>query len=486
MDAFALKVSPSGQLQWMTYLGGSGSDDGYGIAVDTAGNALVTGKTSSSDFAGRSNETPRGGTGDAFVLKVSPSGQLQWTSQLGGSGWDWGRGIAVDATGNALVTGYTSSTDFAGRINTYYGGNWDAFALKVSPSGQLQWMTYLGGSFSDWGHSIAVDSAGNMVVTGRTTSTDFDRRNNSYHGGSMGDAFALKVSASGQLQWMTYLGGSGWDEGHGIAMDSAGNALVTGWTSSTDFAGRNNSLYGWGWSDAFALKVSPLGQLKWMIYLGGSDLDEGRCIVVDAAGNALVTGLTRSTDFVGRNNSKYGRTDAFALKVSPSGDLQWMTYLGGSGSDFGRGIAVDSAGNNVLVTGDTWSTDFFGRNNSHYGGQDAFILKLRLDSGPRLSVNATCPSGGPIRISWEGATPNRQVALIFALNEGSVAIPQPNPCAGTRLGLGSNQIQLVWQGSSGANGSRTINAQAPRAACGGYMQLLDIATCATSNVARVE
>jgi len=482
-DAFALKVSPSGQLQWMTYLGGSSSDYGEGIAVDSAGNALVTGSTESTDFAGRNNSNY--GLGDAFALKVSPSGQLQWMTYLGGSNSDYGYGIATDGAGNALVTGFTDSTDFAGRNNSYYGGV-DAFALKVSPSGQLQWMTYLGGSRSDYPNGIAVDGAGNALVTGWTWSTDFAGRNNSHHGG-LYDAFVLKVSPSGQLQWMTYLGGSGDDPGEGIAVDSADNALVTGSTLSTDFAGRNNSHHGGGLYDAFALKVSPSGQLMWMTYLGGSASDRGEGLAVDSAGNALVAGWTASTDFAGRNNSHHGGfNDAFALKVSPSGQLQWMTYLGGSNFDWGFGIAVDAAGN-ALVTGETLSTDFFGRNNSYYGGtRDAFLLKLRLAEGPRLSVDATCPSGGPIRIEWTGASPGGQIALIFARNTGSFTVPNNFPCAGTQLGLGSSQIQLAFQGGAGANGSRILNTTAGPGACGGYLQLLDLTTCGTSNVARVE
>lgn len=481
-DAFVLKVSPSGELLWMTYLGGSAGEFGQGIALDGAGNALVTGRTDSTDFTGRNN-SHYGGT-DAFVLKVSPSGKLLWMTYLGGSRWDYGEGIAVDSADNALVGGVTGSFDFAGRNNSHYGGFFDdAFALKVSPSGEVQWMTYLGGSRDDWGSDIAVDSSGNALLMGNTESVDFAGRNNSHHGGNE-DAFALKVNPSGQVLWMTYLGGSDWDSGGGITVDSASNALVAGSTESTDFAGRNNSYY--GGLDAFALKVSPSGQLLWMTYLGGSGWENGIDIAVEGAGNALVTGMTESADFAGRSNSFSGISDAFALKVSPAGQILWMAYLGGSGFDLGRGIAVDRGGN-ALVTGYTRSGDFAGRNNSRYGGEtDAFIVKLRDSSTPRLTINATCPGGGSIQISWEGAMPGGQVAVIFARNTGSFAIPPQYPCSGTQLGLGSNQIQIAFQGGAGANGSRTIKGNAPSGACGGYMQLLDLTPCATSNVASVE
>ncbi len=481
-DAFALKVSPSGQLLWMTYLGGGHADGGNDIAVDSAGNALVTGITSSTDFAGRTNSPY--GRSDAFALKVSPSGQLLWMTYLGGSEVDEGLGITVDSAGNAMVAGGTDSADFAGRNNSFHGV-FDAFVLKLSPSGELSWMTFLGGSSDDVGFRIAADSTDNALMAGVTISTDFSGRNNSMHG-EEADAFALKVSHSGQVLWMTFLGGSDWEMGVGIAVDSTGNSLVTGTTGSTNFAGRNNSFH--GVADGFALKVNASGQILWMTYLGGSEWDAGEGIAIDAASNALVTGYTASANFAGRNNSQHGSNtdDAFALKVSPAGQILWMMYLGGSESDSGSGIAVDSAGN-ALVTGGTWSTDYEGRVNSHYGGDiDAFLVKLRIPDGPQLSIAPTCPSGGPIRIEWSGATPGGHVALIFARNTGSFIIPSNMPCAGTQLALGSDQIQLAWEGSAGPSGSRTLNATAGPAACGGHLQLLDLSPCATSNLVRIE
>jgi autotransporter-associated beta strand protein len=191
----------------------------------------------------------------ALELVIDPD--LAWASYLGGSGddafGDYGYGISVDAAGNALVTGLTVSTNFAGANNAYKGG-WDAFVAKVSSGGTLAWATYLGGSGTDYGWGIAVDAAGNALVTGGTFSTDFAGANNANHGDL--DAFVAKVSSGGTLAWATYLGGSDYDYGWGIAVDAAGNALLTGYTYSTDFAGANNAYKG-GW-DAFVAKVSNL------------------------------------------------------------------------------------------------------------------------------------------------------------------------------------------------------------------------------------
>lgn len=482
-DVFLVRTSPSGELNWMTYLGGSGNEYSYGIAMDSTGNALVTGDTFSTDFAGRNN-SHHGGSGDTFVLKVNPSGELEWMTYLGGEKADLGRGIAVDAVGNALVTGRTFSTDFEGRSNSYYGGFWDAFVLGVSPSGQIQWMTYFGGSGDDNGAGIAVDGSETVLVAGYTGSVDFDGRTNSYYGGEM-DAYALKFSLLGEIQWMTYLGGSGVDWCSGIAVDGDGNALVVGYAESTDFAGQNNSHHG-GRGDAIALKLNPSGQLQWMTYIGGNREEGGRGVAIDGTGAAIVTGETDSTTFEGRINSFFGGSwDVFTLRVSPSGQLEWMTYLGGSSSEVPSGIALDSA-RRALVTGNTHSADFSGQSNSPHGQSDAFIVNLRVVDGPELLVDPTCPSGGPIRVSWTNATPDGRVVLLFARNTGSFVIPNGRPCAGTALGLGSNQLQIVFQGSAGPEGARTLNSNTGSGACGGHLQLLDIVTCTTSNVATIE
>jgi len=487
-DAFVVKIGAAGELRWMTYLGGAGSDHGDGIAADDQANVLVAGTTSSRDFAG-ANNSHHGGTMDGFVVRIGPSGVLEWMIYLGGSSGEGASGIAVDGAGNALVVGSTGSTDFVGRNNSAPGSG-DAFVVKVSPSGQLHWMTYLGGSTGlDEGYGIAVDASGDALVAGYTESRDFPARNNSFHGGE-GDAFVLRITSEGSMRWMTYLGGDEIDHGSSIAVDDAGFALVTGWTWSSNFSGRNNACHSCippFFTDAFVLKVGPAGGLQWMTFVGGTGASGGRSIAAGPAGSALVSGGTTARDFEGHNNSyRGGNTDAFVLQVNSLGELQWMTYLGGSEIDGGDGIVAQHSGN-IWVAGFTGSTDFTGRHNAYSGGyRDAFVLKLRLDEGPQLTVSATCPSGGPIRIEWSGATPGGQIALIYARNTGSFTIPNNRPCAGTQLGLGTNQIQLAFQGGAGSNGSRILNANAGPGACGGYLQLLDLSTCNTSNVARVE
>jgi hypothetical protein len=397
-DAFVAKVNPSGTaLVYAGFLGGSDSDGGYGIAVDASGNAYVTGHTWSSDFpAVVGPDLSYNGLSDAFVAKVNPSGMaLVYAGFLGGSDTDWGHGIAVDASGNAYVTGETGSSDFpavVGPDTSHNGGYRDAFVAKVNPSGTaLVYAGFLGGSDSDYGYGIAVDSSGNAYVTGETGSSDFPAvvgPDLSYNG--LSDAFVAKVNPSGTaLVYAGFLGGLGWDDGNGIAVDSSGNAYVTGGTGSSDFpavVGPDTSYN--GYFDAFVAKVNPSGTaLVYAGFLGGSsDDDYGNGIAVDASGNAYVTGLTWSSDFpavVGPDTTFNGYFDAFVAKVNPSGTaLVYAGFLGGSFWDMGYGIAVDSSGN-AYVTGETGSSDFpavVGPDTSH-NGDDAFVAKVGAGGG---------------------------------------------------------------------------------------------------------
>ena len=377
-----LVIDPT--LVYSTYLGGSSSDDGYGIAVDAAGAAYVTGTTGSADFTAGCTAPCTGlngtlsGRSDVFVTKINAAGTaLVYSTYLGGSGYESGNGIAVDAAGAAYVTGTTSSTDFPttpGAIQTTYGGGGsssnggDAFVSKLNAAGSaLLYSTYLGGSGDDSGFGIAVDAAGSVYVTGSTTSTDFPTANplQAAYGGGGTDAFVSKLDAAGSaLLYSTYLGGSGWDDGYGIAVDAAGSAYVTGGTTSTDFPTANplQAAYGGGLRDAFVSKLNAAGSaLLYSTYLGGSGNDYGSGIAVDAAGSAYVTGYTTSTNFPTASPlqaAKRGGYDAFVTKLNATGTaLVYSTYLGGSDFSYGYGIAVDAAGA-AYVTGSTIATDF--------------------------------------------------------------------------------------------------------------------------------
>ncbi len=326
------KLDPTGKLVYSTYLGDTGSEEGSGIAVDGARNAYVVGFTDSINFpttTGAFQGAFRGGFEDAFVTKLDPTGAaLVYSTYLGGTGFDEGSGIAVDGAGNAYVTGLTLSPDFpksSGAFQPSSGGGIDAFVTKLDPTGAaLVYSTYLGGTDFDEGDGIAVDATGNAYVTGLTFSTNFPTTTGAFKVtfGGVRDAFVTKLDPTGAaLVYSTYLGGSGEDSGFGIAVDKAGSAYVTGETFSADFPTTAGALQPGGDNDdAFVTKLDPTGAaLVYSTFLGGSSSDFGFGIAVDADGNAYVTGVTNSPDFPtlqAFQASFRGTGDSFVTKFS--------------------------------------------------------------------------------------------------------------------------------------------------------------------------
>jgi len=399
-DVFVTKLSPSGKtLEYSTYLGGSGNDNGCygkGIAIDNNGAAYITGWTYSSNFPLKNayQKTLRG-KNDLFVAKISSGGNsLVYSTYLGGSGIEsgWG-GIATDLSGAAYVTGYTESTNFP--IKTAYQktnrGKSDVFVTKLSPGGNtLEYSTYLGGSGSDYGYGIAVESGGAAYITGSTDSTNFPAKD-AYQKTNRGksDVFVTKLSPSGKtLEYSTYLGGSDYESGMSIAVGASGAAYITGDSSSLDFPTMNAyQKTARGWDDAFVIKLAPGGKaLEYSTYLGGSDGDGGEGIAVDSSGAAYITGSTWSPNFPTMNayqKAMRGDSDAFITKLSPAGkSLVYSTYLGGTVKETGWDIAVDQSGA-VYVTGVTTSTNFPLKNAYQIvnrGESDGFITKLSFPS----------------------------------------------------------------------------------------------------------
>ncbi|HYC88664.1 MAG TPA: SBBP repeat-containing protein [Thermoanaerobaculia bacterium] len=379
-------------LAWSTYLGGSSTDVPMAIAVDTAGNAYVTGQTFSLDFpTANALQAASAGSAEAFVTKINAAGTaLVYSTYLGGSGIDSGRGIAVDSAGNAYVAGQTTSTNFptVNALQAIFAGADDTFVAKLNPAGSaLVYSTYLGGSGYDAASDIAIDLAGNAYVAGVTNGTDFPTANavQAASGGGSRDAFLTKINAAGSaLVYSTYLGGSDRDEAGGVAVDGT-SAYVSGFTFSTNFPVANalQASHGGGLSDGFVTRFNAAGTaLVYSTYLGGTGEEDARDIAVDGAGNAYVAGYTRSTNFPTANAlqaSSAGTTEAFVTKLNAAGTaLVYSTYLGGSGIDAAYAIAVDSSGN-ASVSGATQSANFPTANASQAvlsGAQDAFVTRL--------------------------------------------------------------------------------------------------------------
>jgi len=393
-------------LSYSTYLGGTDSDGAYRGAVDASGNAYVTGSTKSQDFP-TANAFQGGRFGssyeDVFVTKLNPAGTAPlYSTYIGGGGTDYGTGIAVDSGGSAYITGRTDSSNFPttpGAFKTGRPGYDSTFVLKLNSSGNaLIYATYLGGSSQEQPGAIAVDAFGSAWVTGDTYSNDFPTTPGALRKTGSGyrwDAFVTRLNATGsELLYSTYLGGTQDDHGNGIALDSAGDAYVTGGSASSDFpttVGALQTAFGGGASDAFVTKLTAAGALLYSTYVGGNGDDGAESIAVDSSGSAYVTGQTSSTNFP-RTQGTFqpgfggGDNDAFVTRLNATGtSLVYSTYLGGRGSESGQAIAVDSSGF-VFVTGWTNSSNFptttdayqaafaGGGGWSNYG--DAFLTKL--------------------------------------------------------------------------------------------------------------
>jgi len=381
-DVFITKLNPSGtELVYSTFLGGAGDDIGYAITIDAEGNAYITGTTASDNFPTTDGAYDRSFNGnyDVFITKLNSSGTaLVYSTFLGGAGTDSGNAIAIDAEGNAYITGETNDDTFPTTEGAYNGsinGGIDAFVTKLNSSGTaLVYSTFLGGEYIDIGSGIAIDEQGNAYITGQTFSSNFPTTQGAYDTtyNKIGyyDAFVTKLHFSGtKLVYSTFLGGNHHDVGKGIAIDAEDNAYITGYTRSSNFpttqgaydTTQNNVNY----YDAFVTKLNFNGTgLVYSTFLGGTNDDRGYGIVIDTAGNAYITGRTLSSNFP-TTEGAYDRTyngasyyDAFVTKLNSSGSkLVYSTYLGGSYNDYGNGIAIDAAGN-IYITGQTNSNNF--------------------------------------------------------------------------------------------------------------------------------
>ena len=414
-DVFITKLNASGTgLIYSTFIGGSSTDIENGLAIDPSGNAYVTGRTYSSDYPTTSGsyDTTQNGHYDIFVTKLNSNGSaLLYSTFIGGSLGDYGRDIAVDTSGNAYVTGFTYSTNFpttTGAYDTSHNGNADAFVLKLNSAGTaLSYSTYIGGSGYDESYGIALDTSSNAYITGDTSSSNFPTTTGAYdtsHNG-VGDAFIAKLNSAGSsLTYSTYIGGTDNELGFDIAVDDSNNAYVTGWTKSTDFpttVGAYNTSHNGGF-DAFITKLNATGTgLVYSTYLGASGDDQAYAIDIDPDGNAYVTGWTKSTAFPttsgAYDSSHNGWNDVFVTKMDSSGSsLMISTFIGGTRDDYGYGITVDD--DDIYVTGYTESSGYptttGAFDTTHNGGADVFVTKLGFDSTPPVfGIDGTKRSG---------------------------------------------------------------------------------------------
>jgi hypothetical protein len=357
-------------LTWNTFMGSSSDDYGYGIVVDTNENVYITGYSYASWGAPVNSHA---GYIDAFLAKLDPNGTLEWNTFMGSSNWDEGRAIALDTSGNVYVTGFSVGS-WGTPVNPYAGG-FDAFIAKLdATTGALVWNTFMGSGSDDYNLGIAVGTNGKVYVAGQSRASWGTPVN--LHAGDY-NAFAAKLDANGALEWNTFMGSGNGDYGFRIAVDASGSAYIVGESSANwgipvnPYSG--NTPYA-GSNDTFAAKLDANGILVWNTFMGSSGGDYVSGIALDSSANVYVTGYS-NVSWGTPVTPHAGNEDAYVAKLdATTGALVWNTFMGSSSGDTGLGIAVDASGN-VYVPGysfSSWGTPV----NAHAGGLDAFAAKL--------------------------------------------------------------------------------------------------------------
>ena len=413
-DVFVTKLNAAGTaLIYSTFIGGSGNDLAWGIALDAAGNAYVTGSTTSANLPTvGALQSALSGTQDAFLFKLNAGGSaLSYSTYFGGSGSaDVGYGVALDGGGNAYVVGATDSASgiaSAGAFDTTLGGALDAFVAKFdatqSGAASRVFASYLGGSGEDHGYAVAVNAGGQAFVSGYTAANNFPTTANAYDSTANGanDIFLSVFNAAGSaLAYSTYLGGSGTESARAITLDGSGTAYLGG-TSSGAFPTKNtyDATYGGGTTDAVVAKLdtalSGAASLVYSTYVGGAGNDTASGIAVDSLGRAHLAGYTSgafpTTADALQASHAGGANDAFYATLGLTGaSLLYATYVGGSGDDMGVAITRD-ADHNLYLAGFTTSTDLQqitagAVDTTHNGGSDAFVMKFTSQT---LTVTTT-------------------------------------------------------------------------------------------------
>lgn len=423
-DAYVSRLSADGgALVYSTYLGGDWFDNGGDVVVDAAGNATVTGNTSSTNFpttpgAYDTNLNSTDGSGDAFITRLSADGSdLIYSTYLGGSSGDYAfDGLALGDDGSAYVANQTESSDFPttpGAYDSSHNGLSDAYVTRLSPDGSaLIFSTFMGGSDYEGANSAIVAADDSITITGATLSPEFPTTSGAFdtsHNGAA-DMFLAQLSSDGSvLIYGSFLGGTASEWGYSLTVDPSGNITLAGTAESADFPttpGAFDTTFNGGSYDAVVARLNPDGSaLLFSTFLGGADDDNGSDAVVDAAGNTIVAGGTYSSDFPTTPNaydaSHNGASDAFITRLSADGsNMQYGTFIGGSDSEGATSLDMHSSGV-ATISGDTSSFDFpttpgaFDTSYNSPGWADAFVTRLTLDEVTDVILTGLDAAGAP-------------------------------------------------------------------------------------------
>lgn len=361
-DALVVKLNSTGAIQWQKSLGGTGSENLLCIQPTADGGYITSGYTFSND-GDVSGYHPGNNEADAWVVKLNSSGDIQWQKALGGSGCDYVNRVLPTADGGYILAGHTDSQD--GDVAS--ASEKDIWIVKLSSSGAILWEKTIGGSYDEFAYALQVTADGGYIIAGNTNSNDGDV--SGFHGGNEPDAWVVKLSGSGTIEWKKTLGGTMYDCAKSVQPTTDGGYIVSGETKSNDgdVNGGNN-----GSQDAWIVKLTSNGALQWQKTYGGFNDENAQSIQVLADGGFIVSGYTNSDN--GNVSGNHGAQDAWLLRLNSSGNLIWQKSLGGTGNEKGQCIQPASDGG-VIVAGQTNSNN--GNVSGLHGGIDAWIIKLK-------------------------------------------------------------------------------------------------------------
>jgi hypothetical protein len=429
-DVFLARYTPAGAHVWSRRFGATSTDRGHAVAVDDDGNITITGCIQGTvDFGG--GGITGGGNNDAFIACFDSSGTHRWSRAFGAGLADEGLSVAGRPDGGAVMIGYSVGTsDFGGGSLTGLGVS-DIVLAAYDTTGTHLWSRRFGDTSSDHGNDVCVDASGNVFITGYFNGTvNFGTGPLTTAG--IDDIFLAKFNAAGVNQWSRRFGGTGLDDGYGVAVSPAGNVLVTGFfQDAVTFGG--TTLTSAGLNDAFLVACDANGFPAWSRRFGSTSGDEGRAVAVDALGRVTVTGFARGTvDFGGGALTAAGNNDMFLAQFDAAGAPRWSRLGGGTGADTGEMVAVGGSGR-VVTTGQFQGSGDFGGGTLTGTGLDIFLACYGADLptavrearaaapsinafpnpfNPRTTIRFSIPARGRVTVTVHDARGARVATLV--------------------------------------------------------------------------
>lgn len=505
-DAFLAKFNSSGVLDWATYYGGTGSENGRAVAVDGIGNVYLAGYTNSSTAISTvgSHQAVYGGVTDAFLVKFNSSGVRQWGTYYGGSVVENGFSIDIDASNNIYLAGTTTSANAISTIGSFQttnGGATDAFLVTFNSSGVRQWATYYGGTGIETIPSVCIDVNNKLFLAGSTNSANAISTVGSHQAtiGGGQDAFLVQFNNSGAQQWGTYYGGTGNEIDVKIAADVNGNIHLVGQATSTTLAtvGAHQAAYGGGTYDNFLVQFNGLGVRQWCTFYGGTGNEYKPAVDVDGNGNIYLSGYTTSSvaiSTVGSHQVAHGggTYEAMLAMFNNSGVRQWGTYHGGTGIDYSYTVAVNTTGQ-IYIAGTTASTNAVSTVGVHqtvYGGgaNDGFLVQfVGCNAAPALPSTITgaatvcigssqsySVTNNPSAFSytwtlpggWVGTSTTNSINTTVGASSGNITVTANNPCGSSTVQTLAITVNDIPATPSIINGNTN--------ACNGATEIYDV------------